>query len=238
MVAPPAVSLDVTVRVDEFTTARHARVLERPRGFTLVELLVVIAIIGVLVALLLPAIQAAREAARRTQCANNLKNIALACINVHDTKEHLPYSVSMWDEDRDRSGVWIGPTGGKMHPNNGGPGYNGKGWTVDILPAMEEERTLPVDYARTQKFDRREAFYHFRSRTRQWHGAWLDSTGCYDAASLVFLSFGSVRRQGFHRALPLERSLRSRAIARDNQLQGSHGRFCGWRRVGRRWTLS
>jgi prepilin-type N-terminal cleavage/methylation domain-containing protein/prepilin-type processing-associated H-X9-DG protein len=72
--------------------------LRRP-GFTLIELLVVISIIAVLIALLLPAVQAAREAARRTQCVNNLKQLALAASNYHDANGcYPPGSVSAWSD--------------------------------------------------------------------------------------------------------------------------------------------
>ncbi len=94
------------------------RTRDRParRAFTLVELLVVIAIIGVLVALLLPAVQAARESARRLHCQNNLKNVALACLNYESAKGELPPG-SVNTRKRQASGL---------------------GWPVHILPYIEQ----------------------------------------------------------------------------------------------------
>jgi len=88
----------------------------RRRGFTLIELLVVIAIIAVLIALLLPAVQQAREAARRTQCKNNLKQLALAVHNYHDTFNAFPPQMLNVDTNNNRR--W--------------------GWGVSILPFTEQ----------------------------------------------------------------------------------------------------
>jgi prepilin-type N-terminal cleavage/methylation domain-containing protein/prepilin-type processing-associated H-X9-DG protein len=112
---------------------------QKSTAFTLVELLVVITIIGILIALLLPAVQAAREAARRIQCSNNFKQVGLALHGYHAAKECFPPGI-------------FDPRATNAKPNT--PRY--WGWSVYILPYLEQEGVYEMvdfgrDYAATEK---------------------------------------------------------------------------------------
>jgi prepilin-type N-terminal cleavage/methylation domain-containing protein len=100
---------------------------QRLQGFTLVELLVVIAIIGILIALLLPAVQAAREAARRIQCTNNVKQLCLAMHTHHDANQSLPPGHTSCSDPKQIS-----------QASNGGQACSGPGWVALLLPQMEQ----------------------------------------------------------------------------------------------------
>jgi prepilin-type N-terminal cleavage/methylation domain-containing protein/prepilin-type processing-associated H-X9-DG protein len=103
--------------------------LRQRSGFTLVELLVVIAIIGVLVALLLPAVQAAREAARRSSCSNNLKQLALGCLNYEDTYKRLPLNYA---------------SGGNPYGNPPNANFRGTSWLTQVLPFIEQQQLYDI----------------------------------------------------------------------------------------------
>ncbi len=104
-------------------------------GFTLVELLVVIAIIGILIGMLLPAVQQVREAARRSACSNNMRQLATGCLNFESSNEHFPPG-------------WDGPNSNVYHfqkyirpwANKNGTAFQGNyyGWGTFILPFIEQ----------------------------------------------------------------------------------------------------
>jgi prepilin-type N-terminal cleavage/methylation domain-containing protein/prepilin-type processing-associated H-X9-DG protein len=130
---------------------RGRRFVAQASGFTLVELLVVIAIIGVLVALLLPAVQSAREAARRIQCANSVKQFSLGCHNFHDSKLYFPRGnnpTGTWPEGGNTSWLFVAlgyVEQGPLYQKVVASGSLANAFSQGLLPAKIAQVRCPSD---------------------------------------------------------------------------------------------
>jgi prepilin-type N-terminal cleavage/methylation domain-containing protein/prepilin-type processing-associated H-X9-DG protein len=139
---------------------RSSAVRIRPSAFTLVELLVVIAIIGILIALLLPAVQAAREAARRNQCTNNLKQIGLAIVNYESAKKKYPQARNSDGAESNACRPCA------LLPDN--VRWQGSSAFVLLLPYLEEEALYRLAQVE------REGIWYWGTDTARWN-AWQDA---------------------------------------------------------------
>lgn len=152
------------------------KTLPECRGFTLVELLIVLGIIALLILLLLPAVQAARETARRTQCANKFRQSGIALHNFYDAQKHFPPGLVLWSSGSPAS---CGP-----RPTRGV--FYGFGWGAYILPYLEEEHLY-----RAINFNR--DFFDASSGNRRAIGTLLPTFLCPSdpqGAELVFCCSG------------------------------------------------